>query len=86
MRKYRPLETHLRELPASTRDVTLSFEQLEAILGDRLPPSAFDHRAWWGNERPGHHHVHAHAWWNAGFEVDVVNQAIDKGWVRFRRR
>lgn len=86
MSKYEPLEIHLIGLPAATHEITLSFAQLEALLGDRLPPSAFDHQAWWGNERPGHHHVHAHAWWNAGFEVEAVNQDRDTGWVRFRRR
>ena len=37
--KYTPLENYLRDLPDSQREVTLSFEQIERILNDKLPPS-----------------------------------------------
>ena len=33
--KYYPLEKYLRELPGSQDEVTLTFERIEEILGDR---------------------------------------------------
>jgi hypothetical protein len=62
------------------RHVELSFEALEGILGRKLPASAHNHRAWWANDRS---HSHAHAWLEAGWEVDRVNLTARK--VSFRR-
>ena len=42
--KYAPLEKYLRELPADLREVTLGFEQIERLLKDKLPPSAYEYR------------------------------------------
>jgi hypothetical protein len=33
--KYTPLENYLRDLPASEKEVSLSFEQIERILNDK---------------------------------------------------
>ena len=33
-------------------EITLSFEQIEKIIQDKLPVSAFKYRAWW-SPRPG---------------------------------
>jgi hypothetical protein len=80
--KYTPLEKYLKALTGNKQDVTLSFEQIERILNDKLPASAHRHQAWWANEKEGSH-VHAHSWLNAGWKVDSVNQ---KGkWVRLIR-
>ena len=78
--KYSPLEHYLLGLPAGQMEVTLSYEQVERILNDNLPPSALVHRAWWSNETVGTH-IHAHAWLNAGWKVDAVN--FTNRWVRF---
>ena len=43
--KYSPLEEHLRNLPASQRQVKLSFAQIETILKSKLPESAQE-QAW----------------------------------------
>ena len=48
--KYRPLHAHLTRVRDD--DVTITFEEIERILGDGLPPSAYKHRAWWANEDP----------------------------------
>ncbi len=81
--KYSPLERYLAGLPDSTCDVTMTFEHIERILGDQLPPSAHKHRPWWANERDGQH-VHAHSWLDAGWKVDSVDQ--NRKQVRFRRK
>jgi len=80
--KYTPLENYLRDFPESQREVTLPFEQIERILNDKLPPSAYQHQAWWPNQKQGSH-VEAYAWLNAGWRVETVNFS-DK-WVRFIR-
>lgn len=80
--KYTPLEHFLRDLPLSQQEVTLSFEQIERIINDKMPPSAYEYQAWWANEKEGNH-VNARAWANAGWRVDHVN--FNAKWVRFVR-
>jgi hypothetical protein len=80
--KYTPLEQYLTALHASQQDVTLAFEQVERILNDKLPPSAYQYQAWWANQKEGSH-VEAFAWVDAGWLVDAVNFA--EKWVRFIR-
>jgi hypothetical protein len=81
--KYDPLERYLRDLPAGQEHVTLSFEIIEQVLNDRLPPSAHEHRAWWGNQKQGIQ-VKDIAWMDAGWMVDTVN--LREKWVRFVRQ
>ncbi len=80
--KYTPLGAYLAAIPQGQSDITLSFEQIESILGDKLPPSAHEHRAWWSNETDGQH-VNAHAWMDAGWTADTVDQ--ERGVIRFLR-
>ncbi len=70
--KYTPLENYLRDLPANQKEVTLSFEQIEKILNDKLPASAYEDRRWWDHETEGNH-VSKRAWANAGWKVDSVD-------------
>jgi hypothetical protein len=81
MAKYDPLSTFLKTV--TDRSVSLTFARIEEILGDALPPSATNHRAWWANESDGKH-VHASAWLRAGWEVEALDQ--ERGLVTFRRR
>jgi hypothetical protein len=80
--KYTPLEVYLQGLPASQREITLSFEQIERILKAKLPPSAYQYQAWWANQKTGSH-VEAYAWMDAGWKVETVN--FSNKWVRFVR-
>ncbi len=70
--KYTPLENYLRDLPASQKEITLSFEQIERIINAKLPQSAYEYQAWWANEKEGNH-VNARAWANAGWKVESVD-------------
>jgi len=81
--KYAPLEQFLRKLPSDQQEVTLSFEIIEGILHDTLPPSAHEHQAWWGNQKKGTH-VEAIAWMDAGWLVETVD--LRGMWVRFVRQ
>ena len=80
MKKYEPLGEYLSGIRASQESVTLTFHEVEKIIGARLPPSAVAHREWWANQEYGSRSPH---WQAAGFKVDVVNQ--EKRIVTFRR-
>ena len=81
--KYTPLENYLRGLPASQKDVILSFKQIERILNDTLPSSAYEDQRWWDHETEGNH-VNKRAWSNAGWKVASLD--VKKKWVMFVRR
>jgi len=60
----------------------LSFQQIEDVLGTSLPPSAYEHRAWWANSQS---HSHArHGWLQAGYETSMVD--LDAREVSFVRQ
>lgn len=79
--KYSPLEEHLRNLPASQREVKLSFAQIEAILKSKLPESAQE-QSWWDHVTEGNHR-NTRAWANAGWQVNEVH--FKQRWVKFVR-
>jgi hypothetical protein len=80
MGKYEPLAAHLNEEP---RNVWVaSFSEIEAVLGFSLPPSARNHREWWGNQRGGGH-SQAKGWQEAGWQVWKVDLPAER--VEFRR-
>ena len=81
--KYDLLEKYLRSLPAGQDQVTLSFENIEQISHDRLPPEAHEDRAWWGNQKQGTQ-VESISWMDAGWMVDTVD--FKEKWVRFVRQ
>ena len=84
--KYGPLKEHLLAISEDRYEVTLSFRQLEAILGFELPKSAVDYRQWWGNQWDAKGRSQAEAWLAAGFLVDGVQLRKPGGSVRFRRK
>jgi hypothetical protein len=49
MQKYRPLGDYL--VKQNEVSVSLTFQEIEQILGFTLPLSAYNHRAWWANSR-----------------------------------
>jgi hypothetical protein len=70
--KYTPLENYLRDLPVTQKEVTLTFKQIEKILNDNLPSSAYEDRRWWDHETEGNH-VNKRAWANAGWEISSLD-------------
>jgi len=58
-----------------------SFEQIEAILGFSLPPSARNYPAWWANNPNGSRH--SRAWMGADWKTENVN--LTGGAVTFRK-
>jgi len=69
--KYDPLINYLITQPADISFAKLSFQNINEILGDELPPSAYKHRAWWSNDSVGH--LYSIAWINAGWRVQYIN-------------
>jgi len=80
--KYFPLEDYLRGLPESQREVKLGFEQIERILNDKLPASAYESQAWWDHEKEGNH-VNARSWSNAGWKIESLD--VNRKWVKLVR-
>ena len=78
-RKYRKLHSHLCGL--ATGEWRASFSDIEAIIGDKLPPAARTHRAWWANDAT---HTHGQAWLVAGWKTEKVNMSAET--LLFRRK
>lgn len=84
--KYEALEQHLNSQERSRQEISLSFAEIESLIRQPLPPSAYTYREWWSNQTDVSNRPQAKAWIGAGFEVDTVQQRGDSGVVRFRRR
>jgi len=80
--KYMPLEKYLSDLPKSTRETILTFEQIEIILAGKLPSSAYEDRRWWEHETEGNH-INKRAWANAGWKVESLD--VNEKWVKLIR-
>jgi hypothetical protein len=79
MGKYEKLGAFLQK--QRTREVPLTFGEIEKITGAKLPPKAQHHRAWWSNNAGNN--VMTRVWLNAGFESAQVDMAARK--LVFRR-
>lgn len=87
--KYHPLFEHL--LFSGQGCLTMTFSEIEDIIGGRLPPSARGREEWWANSPSGH--SQARAWLRASYRashVDLAGETVDfvlEGWPeRYRRR
>jgi DNA-binding transcriptional regulator YiaG len=79
MSKYTPLRERLRR--CGQDELTLTLTEIEAALGDPLPPSARTRRGWWSNRRHGS--PQATAWMAAGYHVAHLD--LEAGRVTFRK-
>ena len=69
MTKYAPLESHLRN--SGRMYVSMTFKEIEHVIGASLPPSTFKHRALWSNNPTNH--VMTKAWLAAGYKTANVD-------------
>jgi hypothetical protein len=81
-KKYLPLEKWFSEQPPSKRQVELTFDQVEGILGNPLPTSATKLPTWWTNVSPKIQ-SHRTAWLNNGWKVSEFDQKARR--VKFAR-
>ncbi|MEJ2626364.1 MAG: hypothetical protein P8Z80_18150 [Pseudolabrys sp.] len=75
MGKYEPLTKFLRDQP--TERVSMTFAEIERVVGFKLPRSASEHRAWWSNNPSNS--VMTKAWLEAGYQseqVDMENRKL----------
>jgi hypothetical protein len=83
MSKYEPLKRFLEAIQPGIDEKSMSFSEMERILGYKLPRSAYEHRAWWSNPTSPGDHPYAQSWLEAGWKVDAVDQLDMR--VHFRR-
>ena len=74
MSKYAALETYLRE--SGQEAISMTFGDIEKIIGADLPPSAFKHRPWWSNNQSNS--VITSSWLKAGYKTENVDMAGEK--------
>jgi CBS domain-containing protein len=74
--RYAPLATWLQAVPADQDSVELTFEGIEKIIGDELPPYARRHRSWWANDSVGH--VQSRQWLGVGWRTSRVDVREEK--------
>ena len=71
--KYGALADHLRRQGGPRH--TMSFTQIEGLIGTPLPASSRIGSAWWGNDRSpdSRHSQSKHGWLAAGWEVESLD-------------
>lgn len=74
--RYTPLAVYLQTLPLDRDKEDLSFEDIELLIGGRLPPYARQHRSWWANDST--RHVQSIQWLSAGWRVSSVNMSGER--------
>ncbi len=83
MGKYDPLKRFLASIQPTVSVQSLTFKEIERIIGSKLPSSAYEHLAWWSNPTSPLDHPHAQSWLEARWMVDSVDQLEKR--VHFRR-
>ena len=78
MTKYEPLTHYLEQQSGSA---TMTYSEIEKILGQQLPPSASEYREWWGNDDETH--PQSMSWKKANYRVSILNLGNS---VTFSRR
>jgi len=69
MSKYRALCKYLRN--SGKEKIPLSFKEIEDIIGDVLPGSAYKYREWWANDLS--HTQARNGWLCGGYRVEYVD-------------
>ena len=83
MAKYDPLCEYLTHLPPTTLEITLTFQEVEKIIGQDMEPSAGKYMRSWDNTG-GTSAVRQNSWLHAGWETGMVD--LDNKKVRLRRK
>lgn len=78
--KYEALTCYLKFRSAFTDTVKLSLAQIDGIIRDNLPITAYKNESWWSNNEAA---AHAKAWIEAGWNVQEIN--LKEGYVVFKK-
>lgn len=86
MAKYDPLRDFLAGLPRAQAKVSLSFQRVETLIGEPLPPSAKTYDDWWRGRARWRKviDIDSRPWEKAGWVVDDLDLRL--GLVTFRRQ
>lgn len=76
--KYVSLKSYLKQCGKDC--LTLSFNEIEGIIGNNLPQSAYKHTAFWSNSRT---HSIALGWMDAGYQI--VERNLEKRLITFKK-
>jgi CBS domain-containing protein len=80
--RYAPLTQHLQRQRRNIERITLSFKEIDELLGEYgLPDSARRYRTWWANDSVSH--SQSQQWLNAGWRVAGINMSDER--VTFAR-
>lgn len=79
---YAAIESHLKNLDTTQQEITISFDQAARIMGQPLPPLAYNNFAWWAAQDESRI-PNDNAWHTHGWRVDAVD--FTGQWVRFAR-
>lgn len=72
--RWVPLRYYLRIQRRKHQTLTMTFRQIEAILGDGLPKPARRYEHWWANDPDS---LQAHAWLDEGWLVASADLAAE---------
>ena len=72
--KYTPFETWLRDIPASQEELTMTFAEIEQVMANTLPNTAYTRLTYWTNE-VNSGLSHKNAWLHAGWKVESADLA-----------
>ncbi|HEX3675504.1 MAG TPA: hypothetical protein VHU87_14635 [Rhizomicrobium sp.] len=74
MSKYDALGEYLKKQPFG--EVPMTFAEIEGVVGDNLPASAYKHRPWWSNNPSNS--VMTKVWLEAGYLTERVDMSSKK--------
>ena len=69
--KYSLLGEYLQGIHGKKARIRIPFEEIERIIQDDLPSSAYTHQTWWSNDAQGH--IHSRHWLDTGWRVGYIN-------------
>jgi hypothetical protein len=75
--RYVPLRYYLEVQRKRRPELTLTFRQIEDVLGDGLPKPARKYAEWWANDPD---HEQARAWLEASYRVrkaDLAGESVE---------
>lgn len=78
---YRKLQSFLESVPEDQLQLALSFEELENIIQQKIPKTAYIDRPWWANTKAS---PQGKAWTTAGWNVESIY--LKASTVVFRRK
>ena len=68
MGKYEPLTHYLQQ---QSSNVKLTYDEIEKILAEALPPSASEYEEWWTNDDDTH--TQSISWKKANYRVSILD-------------